>query len=188
MKKLLTVVVLLVLAVGIVFLYVSDPAYTNLPPLAGKAWVAFGDSLTAGYGASEGNDYPTLLGKRLGVPILNAGTPGATSQDAVARLEEVRRAEPKVVLLCFGGNDTLNSVPHQQTFRNLSQVIDQLHADGTFVVLIGIRSASIRDKYSSEFKELAKRKKVLYVPNMLAGPGIRGDRGATGENPAPIFA
>ncbi len=55
-------------------------------------------------------------------------------------MDEVLNANPKVVLLCFGGNDTLQSVPHEQTFGNLAQIIDQLHQSGAFVVLIGIRN------------------------------------------------
>jgi hypothetical protein len=33
--------------------------YVNFPHSASGPWVAFGDSLTAGLGASEGHDYPT---------------------------------------------------------------------------------------------------------------------------------
>jgi acyl-CoA thioesterase I len=115
----------------------------------------------------------------LGVRILNFGSSGATSADGLGRMSEVLQADPKVVLLCYGGNDTLNSVPHEQTFENLRQMVDQIHQAGAFVVLIGIRSASVRDKYRSEFKALAKEKRVLYVPNILQGvlgnPGLMSD-------------
>jgi lysophospholipase L1-like esterase len=36
---------------------------------------AFGDSLVAGYGATKGNDFPSLLSLNLGVPVLNAAIP-----------------------------------------------------------------------------------------------------------------
>lgn len=154
-------------------------SYVNFPPPTGKAWVAFGDSLTSGYGASEKNDYPSILSQRLGIPILNVSTPGHTSNEAIARIDEVLAFNPRVVLLCFGGNDTLNNVPAAQTFANLSVVIDRLHQAGAFVVLIGIRSANVRDKYSSHFKKLAREKKVLLVPNILSGvlgnPGLMSD-------------
>jgi acyl-CoA thioesterase I len=179
MKKLLALAVVLAAGPGLFFAFRPHSGYANFPPSAGKTWVAFGDSLTSGYGASDGNDYPALLGKRLGFPILRFATPGATTQDALGRVDEVLRANPKVVLLCLGGNDTLNGVPHRQTFENLSQVIDQIHEAGAFVVLIGIRSASVRDKYRSEFKKLAKEKKVLLVPNILGdvlgNPGLMSD-------------
>src|SRR5437899_12650176 len=37
--------------------------YVNDPPRATGPWVAFGDSLTEGYGASPGHDYPSLLSR-----------------------------------------------------------------------------------------------------------------------------
>jgi lysophospholipase L1-like esterase len=175
MKKLLALLLILTAGLGLFFAFRSEPRYDNFPPINGTSWVAFGDSLTAGTGASEGNDFPVLLGKRLGFPILNFGTPGATTQDALGKVDEVLRANPRVVLLCFGGNDTLNGVPHEQTFANLAQIIDQMHQAGTFVVLIGIRTASVRDKYRSEFARLARAKRVLLVPNILAG--VLGDAG-----------
>lgn len=167
------VALLAVVSLGLHAILKKKPVYTNFPPAGGTTWAAFGDSLTSGYGASEGAAYPAVLGARLGIPIQNFGTPGATTQDALATIDEVLRADPKVVLLCFGGNDTLNSVPHEQTFRNLRALIDRLQQAGTFVVLIGIRSASVRDKYQSEFKRLAKEKKVFYIPNILSG--VLGD-------------
>src|ERR1041385_4089022 len=169
MKRLLLVLVAGLMGLGLYLAIRAPGTYANFPPQTGKAWVAFGDSLTSGYGASEGNDYPSVLGKKLGVPILNVSVPGQTSADAVTKVDQVVQLNPRVVLLCFGGNDTLNSVPHAQTFHHLAQIIDQLQQAGAFVVLIGIRSASVRDKYQAEFKRLAKEKKVLLVPNILGG-------------------
>lgn len=173
MKKVLWLCLALGSALLAFYLFKPATSYANFPPATGKAWVAFGDSLTSGVGATEGNDYPILLGKRLGVPILNLGSPGQTTQDGVNRVPEVVQAQPRVVLLCFGGNDTLTSVPHAVTFANLARIIDDLHQAGAFVVLIGVRSASVRDKYSAEFKKLAREKKVLFVPNILGG--VLGD-------------
>ena len=143
--------------------------YRNLPPTADGPWVAFGDSLTEGYGASPGNDYPSLLGKRLGVDIQNLGGTGETSEDGLNRLDAVVALKPRVALLCFGGNDALQGRAVSQTTANLGQIIDRLHAEGTFVVLIGIRSASLRDRNESHYKDLAREKQVLYVPDMLKG-------------------
>lgn len=179
MKRLLAVATVLALGLGLFVTFRSERRYVNFPPANGTTWVAFGDSLTSGQGASEGNDYPAVLGKKLGIPILNLGTPGATTQNALGKVDEVLNAKPRVVLLCFGGNDTLNGVPHQQTFGNLTRIIDQLQQAGAFVVLLGIRTASVRDKYRSEFNKLAKQKRVLLVPNILDGvlgnPGLMSD-------------
>src|ERR1700730_17185169 len=57
------------------------------------AIVAFGDSLTAGFGAEPGNSYPDFLQRdldRAGLRwhVINAGVSGDTTTDAVNRLGE----------------------------------------------------------------------------------------------------
>jgi lysophospholipase L1-like esterase len=144
--------------------------WQNFPPTATGPWVAFGDSLTAGYGASEGGGYPAQLSQRLGMPIQNLGAPGETSADGLKRLADVEALNPRVVLLCFGGNDVLQNVPRERMFANIAAMIDRLHARGSFVVLIGIRGTSvIGDANAKGFKQLAKEKEVKHVANLLDG-------------------
>jgi len=166
------IAILLLLIGGIVAAFVwfgGSHDYRNLPPTADGPWVAFGDSLTEGHGASPGNDYPALLGMRLGVDIQNLGKTGETSEDGLNRVDAVVALKPRVALLCFGGNDALQGKAVSQTTANLGQIIDRLHGEGCFVVLIGIRSASLRDRNESHYKTLAREKEVLYVPDMLKG-------------------
>lgn len=150
-----------------------DRDYANFPPRATGPWVAFGDSLTAGYGASPGNTYPELLSQTLSIAIQNHGRTGDTTSDGLSRVEEVARLQPRVVLLCLGGNDSLRGDSPSRMFDNLSQIIDRFHAEGSFVVLIGIRSASLRDRHEARFSELAHAKRVFYVPDMLKGIAFR---------------
>ena len=148
----------------------SRREYRNLPPRAAGPWVAFGDSLTEGYGASGGMDYPSLLRQRLGVEIRNLGVSGETSADGLKRLPDIEALDPRVVLLCFGGNDVLQNLSRQQMFSNVGTMIDRLQARGTFVVLIGIRGPSlVGDANAKGFSELAREKGVLYIPDMLDG-------------------
>jgi lysophospholipase L1-like esterase len=146
-----------------------QPSYANFPPTATGPWVAFGDSLTAGYGAEPGHDYPALVGRKLGVEIKNFGQYGDTTRNGLDRVETVAKLNPRVVLLCLGGNDALQQLPPAQTFSNLAAMIDRLQQQGAFVVLIGIRSTTIRDQNAGRFKRLAREKNVFYVPNILAG-------------------
>lgn len=152
----------------------------NLPPPAAGPWVAFGDSLTSGYGAGNGG-YPSLLSARLGVEIRNLGVAGETSADGLNRLAEVEALEPRVTLICFGGNDVLQSRPREQMFANLGSIIDRLHARGSFVVLIGIRGAGlIGDANAEGFRTLARDKGVLHIPDILDGvwgrPSLMSDQ------------
>jgi acyl-CoA thioesterase I len=143
--------------------------YVNLPPTATGPWVAFGDSLTEGYGGTSGG-YPAQLSKSSGIPIENLGVSGEKSSDGLKRLERVEEMNPRVVLLCYGGNDVLQGVRREEMISNVAVMIDRLLARGSFVVLIGVRGASIvGDRNASAFEDLAKEKKVLFVPDILDG-------------------
>ncbi|NBV21625.1 MAG: arylesterase [Proteobacteria bacterium] len=147
----------------------KPPSYVNFPPKATGDWVAFGDSLTQGYGANEGGDYPAQLAKTLRVKIRNLGVPGHTTADGLARIDQAIQLQPRVVLLCLGGNDALRSIPSEETFANLGTLIDRFHQGGSFVVLLGVRSVGLTDKNAKRFEQLAKAKRVLLVPNILDG-------------------
>jgi len=163
--------ILLLAILGWKFFGGSGPGdLRNFPPTATGPWVAFGDSLTEGYGASRGEAYPAVFAKLTGIEVKNHGVSGNTSQDGLARLEEIAKLKPKVVLLCLGGNDTLRQIPRESTFANLEKIVDRFLREGSFVVLIGIQSASLlRDKNEKHFEELAERKKLLFLENILDG-------------------
>lgn len=146
-----------------------SPSLANLPPGASGPWVAFGDSLTAGTGAAVGLSYPAQLGRRLGVDIVNLGVSGETTADGLARLAQVQRLNPRVVLLCLGGNDSLQRQPREQTFANLGALVDGCLQEGSFVVLLGVRSATVLDQHRRPFRHLARKKRVLLVPDILEG-------------------
>lgn len=171
MMRFLKIFATLVLIGGSILLYrhFTGANYKNLPPVATGPWIAFGDSLTAGVGGSEGRDYPALLSQDLGVPIQNLGIPGNTTKDGLGRLDQAYELQPRVVLLCLGGNDGLRSLPKGETFANLGMIIEGFQQRGTFVVLIGVHSASILDNNAKEFKKLAKEKGAFYVPDILSG-------------------
>lgn len=170
LRRLLQLAAAVALIVALVVWVRARPKdYVNLPPRAPGPWVAFGDSLTLGVGASEGFDYPGLLSQELGITITNLGRSGETTVGGLARLAEVIQLQPRVVLLCLGGNDSFTSQPVGQTFANLSTIIDRLHKHGAFVVLIGVHSASLRDRNEERFARLAGEKKVFYIRDILQG-------------------
>src|SRR5260370_32347840 len=82
------------------------------PPDNRPVIVAFGNSLTAGFGADPGRSYPDFLqqeldGRGYHYPVANAGISGETTTDALARLSTVTELKPAVVIVEFGGNDGL---------------------------------------------------------------------------------
>ncbi len=169
-KQFIILIALLAMLAG--WLWWRQPNHwrlVNLPPAATGSWVAFGDSLTEGYGASENGGYPALLGRELGVAIRNFGASGHTTEDGLKRLDEVAALQPRVVLLCLGGNDVLNHLPRAQMLANLRAIILRLQGEGSFVVLLGIRSASLRDQNESLFRSLARETGCYYIADLLRG-------------------
>jgi acyl-CoA thioesterase-1 len=105
--------------------------------------IAFGDSLTAGYGADPGDSYPDYLQKDLDAKgyhyqVVNQGISGNTSKDGVDRLEEALRLKPVLVIVAFGGNDGLRGLPIANTRENLDRMVSTLLNSGAKVVLGGI--------------------------------------------------
>ena len=158
---------------GAYFIFFSGtPSVTNVPS-SGTTLVAFGDSLIAGVGASQGNDFVSILARQVDEPIVNLGRSGDTTRDALTRIDDVLDKDPKVVLLLFGGNDYLQRIPAAETFQNLEQIIQTIHQSGSAVLLLGVRGGILRDNFKSEFAALAKKYNTAHVNDIL--DGLLGD-------------
>ncbi len=131
--------------------------------------VAFGDSLVVGYGATEGNDFVSVLSASLGVPIENFGKNGDTSGDALARIDTVLARDPGLVILLVGGNDFLKKVPIETTEENIRSIASQFEANGTVVVLVGVRGGLLSDPFAPMYASIAKDYDLSYIPNILSG-------------------
>ena len=100
--------------------------------------VAFGDSLTAGYGAAPGASYPDYLQRDLDQAgyhyrVANLGISGNTTKDGVDRLKDVLALKPKLVIVAFGGNDGLRGLPIDATRKNLDQIVSTINDSGAKV-------------------------------------------------------
>lgn len=98
--------------------------------------IALGDSLTFGYGATQGASYPDILAQKTGWLVDNMGVNGDTSQNVLDRLDLVIQAKPDLVLLGIGGNDVLRRIAPAITQDNLNQIIDRLKEHQIDVILI----------------------------------------------------
>ena len=78
--------------------------------------ICFGDSITFGYGAEKGEDFPRALSKMLDIPVINSGLDGDDTISALKRLEnDVLDRDPLLVVIEFGGNDFLRKVALEAT-------------------------------------------------------------------------
>lgn len=121
-----------------------DRDYRHSPLPSTSNVVILGDSLTFGTGAATGEDYASILAGTTGWNIINAGVPGNTTQDALARLTDILDAhengDQKIDLLIveLGGNDFLKHVPETQTVNNLKSILSQAKARNINIALIAI--------------------------------------------------
>ena len=141
--------------------------------------IAFGDSLTAGYGAGPGEDYPTQLAARINTPVINAGVSGDTTESALARIDEVLSQNPRIVIIGLGGNDFLRRTEMATTKSNLRTIIQRIHSAGAMVVLLGFRFPTLGPDYGDMYEDLADEEHCLLVPDLLDGilnaPNLKSD-------------
>jgi lysophospholipase L1-like esterase len=130
----------------------------QLPPLAADATIlAFGDSLTAGYGAGEGESYPAVLGRLTGRKVINAGIPGEVSAEGLLRLPEtLEREKPALLVLCHGGNDLLRHQDQRQLADNLRKMVTLAREKGVPVLLVAVPSPDLSLQPPPLYAELAK--------------------------------
>jgi acyl-CoA thioesterase-1 len=148
---------------------------TNASP-TGTQVIAFGDSLTAGYRLDPGQSYPDQLSRLIGRPVLNRGVSGDTTGDALGRLErDVLAEDPRVVVVCLGGNDMLRRLPPDRQFDNLREIVRRIQDRGALVVLVGTEGFRLLSEvdYGARYRELARETGAVYVEDFM--DGVLGD-------------
>lgn len=142
--------------------------------------VAFGDSLTAGFGLAEKESYPYLLQERLkadgyNYEVINAGVSGETSLGGLERIDWVLEQENvQVLVLELGANDLLRGLPVAKMKSNLAQIIKKAQAKNVAVLLCGMLApptmgAQYQREYIAAFPDLATEYKVEFLPFVLEG-------------------
>jgi acyl-CoA thioesterase-1 len=144
--------------------------------------VAFGDSLTAGFGLSEDQCFTALLQRKIddkgyGYRVVNAGVSGDTSAGGVSRIDWALALEGgpvKYLILELGGNDGLRGQPVTEMKKNLADIIERAQTCGVIVILAGMEAPpNLGEDYTGEFRQayrdLAKKYKLTLIPFLLDG-------------------
>lgn len=140
--------------------------------------VAFGDSLTAGFGIGQDEAYPAALQTILdekGYPyeVINAGVSGETSAGGVRRLDWVLEdRDVAVLILELGANDGLRGLPPGEMKKNLNTIIDGAEARGIPVLLAGLSFGEANDNpyvrdFVEAFEDVAGAREVTFMPHFL---------------------
>jgi len=148
--------------------------------------VAFGDSLTAGFGLLEKESYPYLLQEKLKADgfdyeVVNAGVSGDTSIGGLERIDWVLEMDNvQILILELGANDLLRRMPVDKMKKNLAQIIEKAQAKKITVLLCGMLAppnvgAQYQRDYQMVFPDLASEYKVKFLPFLLENVALNKD-------------
>lgn len=171
------------LLAAMIAFFVASPAMSQ-----GLTLVAFGDSLTHGYGLAEDEGFVAELDRWLDqngageVEVINAGVSGDTTAGGLARIGWSLSGAVDAIIVELGANDLLRGLDPGQSRANLDGILAEISARGIPVLLAGMPApANFGPEYQAEFDaifpELAEQYDTLLYPNFLAGLGPGTDLG-----------
>jgi acyl-CoA thioesterase-1 len=147
--------------------------------------VAFGDSLTAGFGVPADRAYPAQLQSALTsrgyyYEVINAGVSGETTAGGRRRLPWILKSIPDIVILELGANDGLRGLSLTDTRANLDAIIRALKDAGVRVVLAGMKlppnyGEDYTRRFESMYGDLASGHHIALIPFFLEGVGGKQD-------------
>lgn len=173
----------------------SPPAAS--PDSAHPLVLAFGDSLTAGYGLDQGLGFvpqlqATLRRHGIAATVVDGGVSGDTSEAGKARLGwtlDGMERKPDLVIVELGANDMLRGLDPKLTEANLNAILSDLDRRKIPVLVAGMRAAPNLDpayiaRFEAIFPALAKRHGTELYPFFLDGAAAQpGMQQADGMHP-----
>ena len=177
---------------------VPPPAVAPAEDDPRPALVAFGDSLTAGYGIDLDEAWPARLQERLDAEgfayrVVNAGVSGETTSGGLRRLPFVldRNPNAELVVIALGGNDGLRGVPVDVMMDNLEAMIREAEGRGLQVLLAGVPAPpelgrDYEDGFAETFRDVAGATGAPLLPSLLDGvAGVAELNQRDGIHPTP---
>lgn len=141
--------------------------------------VAFGDSLTAGYGVDAGDSFPerleiALRAKGHDVTVQNAGVSGDTTAAGLARLDWALSENADGVIVALGANDALRGLPPAETAKNMEAILARIKERELPVMVAGMLAPrNMGEDYGKEFDPIfaasAKTHGAVFYPFFLEG-------------------
>jgi acyl-CoA thioesterase I len=141
--------------------------------------VAFGDSLTAGYGLAANEAFPAQLqhaldAKGVAATVVNAGVSGDTSTGGLSRLDWSVPDGTDAVILELGANDALRGIDPAVTRKALDTMLHRLEERKIPVLLCGMLAppnlgAEYGRAFNAIYPDLAAQSGAVLYPFFLAG-------------------
>ena len=143
-----------------------------------KKLLILGDSISAGYGLKESENWVQLLETSLNasnieLKIINSSISGDTTIGGLSRIEsDLRKYNPNYVLVELGGNDALRGYPIDRIKANLLKIIDASLAAEANPIIMQIRIPPNYGKnyvaaFESIYSEIAVEKNIPKMSFLL---------------------
>lgn len=148
--------------------------------------LAFGDSLTAGYGLTQSEGFVPQLEAWLAdhgeeAVVINAGVSGDTTAGGASRIGWALTPEVDAVIVTLGGNDLLRGFDPAETRANLDAILGEIEIRNLPTLLVGMTALGnygqdYADAFNAIYPALAEAHGVALFPSFLAGLEAVGDR------------
>lgn len=178
---------MLALALGITIFGAIFGAIAGAPAAAEDRIriLAFGDSLTAGYGLAQDESFPAQLqaalhARGVDAEVINAGVSGDTTAGGLARLDWTLASPADFVIVELGANDALRGLEPAAAEANLDAILGRFRTEGVGVLLTGMLAPrNLGPEYGASFDpifpRLADRHGVAFYPFFLDGVAGNAD-------------
>jgi lysophospholipase L1-like esterase len=162
----------------------GDPS-PGMPKLADNATIlAFGDSLTHGNGAREGESYPAVLQQLTGRKVINAGISGEESEAGLNRLPATLALHnPQLLILCHGGNDLLRKKDINKMESNIRSMIQLAKDKNIAVVMLGVPKPGLFLSSFEVYKTIAESMDIIFIEDLI--PDVLGDNALKSDTVHP---
>lgn len=151
-----------------------------------KKLLILGDSISAGFGIKESQNWTTLLkssfskeGKSL--EIINSSISGDTTSGGLSRINrDLNTYKPDFVLVELGGNDALRGYPILRIKQNLLKIISIISNNQSIPIIMQIKiPPNYGKKYIEAFEniysEVASETDAKLISFMLENVALRED-------------
>ena len=143
-----------------------------------KKLLILGDSISAGYGLKESENWVQLLENSLRksgreLQVINSSISGDTTIGGLSRIEsDLAEHKPNYVLVELGGNDALRGYPINKIKNNLLKIIDASFAAKANPIIMQIRIPPNYGKnyvaaFENIYSEIAEEKNIPMLTFLL---------------------
>jgi len=148
-----------------------------------KRVVILGDSITAGYGLTPKEAYPSILqmkanASKLPAKVIGAGVSGDTTAGGLRRVSWALAQGADILIVALGGNDGLRGIPTQETRNNLLGIIQKAKKRNPEIhtIIAGMQMpGNLGPEYTQEFQmifpKVANQTNTSLIPFLLKGVG-----------------